>query len=160
MKVKITKKGYEYFNGMFGHVEFKDGISVQEISQPDAERLGCIVPIVKWEGDKEGEAVSIAATVGKGASQRAEVKAARLRADQLEVEKELEAEISDSAEVDAKVEVEQSTQERVYTIAELETVADKEGMPGLREIADPMGVKAKSIKELIDAIIKAQREAA
>lgn len=43
-----------------------------------------------------------------------------------------------------------------YSRAELEAIADKEGTPGLRKVADQYGVKARSIRDLIEAILKAQ----
>ena len=43
-----------------------------------------------------------------------------------------------------------------YTRAQLEAIADKKGINGLREISDPLNVKGRSVTELIDKIVEAQ----
>jgi hypothetical protein len=43
-----------------------------------------------------------------------------------------------------------------YTAAELESIASKEGIKGLRKIGDTFGVKATGIAELIALILRAQ----
>jgi hypothetical protein len=46
-----------------------------------------------------------------------------------------------------------------YTEAELEAIAGKEGIKGLRKISDPLGVKSNGIAELIALILKVQTPA-
>lgn len=55
------------------------------------------------------------------------------------------------APINANVKVAVAPTKR-YTRAELEAVADESGIQGLREIADPLGIKATSIRKLIDEI--------
>nr|WP_085000750.1 hypothetical protein [Cronobacter sakazakii] len=43
-----------------------------------------------------------------------------------------------------------------FTREELESIADSEGIAGLRQIGKPLGVKAKGIVEMIEGILKAQ----
>lgn len=43
-----------------------------------------------------------------------------------------------------------------YTRAQLEAIADKRGINGLREIGEPLEVKGRSIPELITKILEAQ----
>lgn len=44
-----------------------------------------------------------------------------------------------------------------YTREALEAIADKRGLKGLREIGEELGIKGKSIPELIDRILKGQK---
>jgi hypothetical protein len=44
-----------------------------------------------------------------------------------------------------------------YSRTALEEIAGAKGIKGLREIGDPMGVKASGIADLIEAILKAQQ---
>jgi hypothetical protein len=46
-----------------------------------------------------------------------------------------------------------------YTEADLEAIASKEGIKGLRKISDPLGVKSNGIGDLIGLILKAQAPA-
>jgi hypothetical protein len=46
-----------------------------------------------------------------------------------------------------------------YTEADLEAIAGKEGIKGLRKISDPLGVKSNGIAELIGLILKSQAPA-
>jgi hypothetical protein len=49
-----------------------------------------------------------------------------------------------------------STAQTTYTREELEKIADEKGIKGLREIADPLGLKSNSIVPLIDSILEKQ----
>jgi hypothetical protein len=50
----------------------------------------------------------------------------------------------------------EQTAAKVYTVAELEAIADRDGIVGLRKIGDPLGVKSQGIAKLISLIIEAQ----
>jgi hypothetical protein len=65
------------------------------------------------------------------------------------------AEVATQAETPAAA-VEVEVKAKVWTEEELAAVADKSGIDGLREIGTPMGVKARSIREMIDGIVAAQ----
>lgn len=49
-----------------------------------------------------------------------------------------------------------STTPTNFTREELEKIADEKGIKGIREIADPLGLKSNSIVPLIDAILEKQ----
>jgi hypothetical protein len=66
------------------------------------------------------------------------------------------AEIQESAEVvpeEAKTET--PTSGSGYTLEQLEAIADSQGIKGLRDIADPLEVKGKSVEALIEGILNA-----
>ena len=54
--------------------------------------------------------------------------------------------------------IQETAQLRLYTQEELEAVADKQGINGLRAIADPLQVKNRSIPGLIAEIVAAQQK--
>lgn len=60
------------------------------------------------------------------------------------------------ADGDAPSEGNQQSAPHIYTREELEVIADKDGIAGLRLISEPMEVRSKKITELIDGILKAQ----
>ena len=45
---------------------------------------------------------------------------------------------------------------KVWSLAELEAIADAEGIGGLREVGDILKVKGRSIDDLIQSILKIQ----
>ena len=45
MKIRILDKGFANLTGLFGNVEFVDGVSVEEVSKAEAARLGTIISI-------------------------------------------------------------------------------------------------------------------
>ena len=51
---------------------------------------------------------------------------------------------------------EPAKQIQTFTREELESIADNEGIAGLRVIGNQVGVKAKGIVEMIEGILKAQ----
>lgn len=147
MKLKITQKGFENYSGQMGMILFKDGISVYDVNERDALRLsanfrcvwdtGASVQITKWEQEPS-------APVGR-ATYRAEVREEREivggnDGDTQYVE-------DNSSDIPVKV-------TRLYTLEELEKIADDKGLKGLRDIAKPLGIKGTSINGLIQAILE------
>jgi hypothetical protein len=63
-----------------------------------------------------------------------------------------EAEALEAAKAKAAAEA----KETVWTRQELEAVGANDGIEGLRKLADPLGVKGRSITDLVDAILQAQ----
>ena len=55
--------------------------------------------------------------------------------------------------------VEEIKLDKEWTREELEAIADKEGIAGLRKIATPMGIKGQSVPSLIDKVIELVGEA-
>lgn len=144
MKIKIDKEGYEQFTGQMGTVSFVDGVSVADVSEVEAKRLGAALPIV-WL-DEKGEHAGVANVAADL------VAAYRLQAKVEEmvvgVDKEREKPVA-TAPVEPVV-------RKHYTEAELAAVADKHGIAGLREIGAVWNVKGRSIPELIKDILNAQ----
>lgn len=131
MKIKITQPGWETFTGNFGSIEFADGVSVGEVSQNEASRVAAVVRVETTEGKDPSMAQLIIDTYSDPAPLETTIAAADL----------------------PKPEVPS------YTADELAAIADKLGIKGLREIADPLGIKANSIAELIGRILAVSKPA-
>lgn len=130
-KLRLIGKGFENFTGHIGVTEFVDGLSVGTPHQMDVHRLTCTIG-ARWD---DGSASS----VGEG-YEASKNKAAPTVAEQVQ---------ADNAAAAAQV-----GQGVTYTLEQLGAIADKDGIAGLRKVAEPLGVKANSIKGLIDGILK------
>lgn len=164
--IKLLQHGFDTLTGEIGGIEFKDGVSVENISRRDADRIGASMMV---EDVDSGEQYNAASTIEK-----------KLRADRHsdmvsrenenavepaepapesapgpEVVEEPEPEEVD--EVGAELERVEEAEAKVYTEAELAQIADEDGIAGLREIAAPLGVSDKSIRGLIPKILQAQK---
>ncbi|MEO9387050.1 MULTISPECIES: hypothetical protein [Chromobacterium] len=135
-KVRLTQDGYADFTGMMGCHEFVNGLSVKELRERDARFIGASIQCVYEDGSSVNPAERFSLSfnltpeeAGKVADERA-------------------AENMEAAGVTRTL--------GSYTREGLEAVADKQGIKGLREIGNAMGVKATSVAELIDGILKAQ----
>lgn len=133
MKLKLLAPGYTDYTGLFGIVEFENGLSVEDVSEQAANRIACIVSAA-WE---DGGIVGVADRLLAGAN----VQAPDMYAKREEIEY-----IDPTGK---------SGGGAAWTKEELGEIADKNGIAGLREIGEPAGVKGNSIVGLIDAIVAA-----
>ncbi|MCG5512853.1 hypothetical protein [Ectothiorhodospira shaposhnikovii] len=145
MKLRIVEPGWEFYTGPFSGVMFLNGVSTRDVTKFEEDRIAASVRVVS----EDGQAVGAANDIIRGKDLRAEVVPESARAD-AESEK-VTVEAVQEPPVAKKV-----SDDKVWTQEELESVADSRGIAGLREIGEPLGVRSKSIKELIDGIIKAQ----
>lgn len=129
-KLRLIGKGFESYTGHIGVVEFVNGLSVGTPHQMDVHRLTCTIG-ARWDdGSPSSVGEGYEAMRNVGAPTDSEVKAQA-----------------------AKV-AEKTYEGQRYTEAELAAIADARGIAGLREIAETVGVKGKSIKDLMDSILK------
>lgn len=148
MKVKIIEPGWHGLTGQFGVHEFVDGVSVESISDSDARSLASLISIVGLddEGNETGNPSDSQAILDTYHHKAA--------VERLKSVEELDAEAAAAGKLTST----DIVVEKHYTAEELAEVADKEGIKGLRKIADPIGVKANSIAELIGKIVDFQRD--
>lgn len=143
MKIKFATPEMANFTGMFGAIEFADGVSVNEVTMADVNLYRAIttievlgedfVPEKSYDEIKNIAAVSY--TLPTNADEQ------RMAA--LAAPVEAVAEQADFSGV-------------VYTQADLEAIADKDGIAGVREIAEKMNIRGTSISKLIAAILATQ----
>lgn len=143
MKIKLVEPGYENMTGMFGSVEFEDGVSKEHVSSAEARFLASIIRVVDAETDEDpGTNAFMQAMMDTPAP----VEDPMLRG----------AAAFDKSAEQAAVPPEQAAA-TLFTRDQLEAVADKHGISGLREIGDTLGVKSTSIAGLIKEIMDAQQ---
>ena len=155
MQVRITDPGFANLTGLLGSVQFVDGVS-ENISNAEAERLGCIIKCETLEGvnpsatqrmiDVKGRGVDDLVKAGKGVSGATQPNSAQ--AAPVVEEK-----------VEEKVEVEQpqvagpASLVFNFTQEQLEALADSQGIAGLRSFAEPYGIKGRAIAEIITELM-------
>ena len=144
--LKLVQTGYETYTGPIGASEFINGISTVMIPRVDRDRLATAFQFVEFteEGVDEIPAGVAHRLVADSAIRAADQKPLER---QTEAEKEIEMAMSKIAREDERV---------IYTREELEKIADKKGINGLREVAKPWDVKHRATAELIALILQAQ----
>lgn len=128
MKLKIVEAGWKGYTGMFGVVEFVDGISVDHVNHVERNLLCSLIRVEEFD---EGVV------------------------EQPQEEKVAEPQVESDAAQDS-VATDAAPAAPGYSREKLEQIADEKGIAGLREIGDSWGVKATSIAKLIDEILEAQ----
>ncbi len=139
MKIKIIEKNWENYNGYFGSVMFEDGIG--ETDEVTATRLGCQIQI---ENVEDGEVIN---PYAPPSIREMPIESVLYERQEEKVEETVEEE-----------KVEETVEEKIYTLEELQSIADEKGIQGIREIATPMDIKGTSINVLIDGILNAQKK--
>ncbi|BEE07091.1 MULTISPECIES: hypothetical protein [Aeromonas] len=149
-KVKLTGP-YAGFSGLlFGRFAFENGVSVAKLHFLEAQLLASEargLSMLDESGKEEGH-------VYPGAMPLAE-----LEPGEMVVTLRDETENAEQIEVTVVTAIGEEQREVIDLSdipdrAGLEAIADKEGMSGLRVIADRLGVRAKSIPVLIDKILE------
>lgn len=145
MKLKLTQAGFETYTGQMGVVMFEDGLSVGDVLAIDAIRISAAIG-AEWE---DGSAANVGEMYLNNMHSPAHVGGNDINEMSMPVEEPTgkNAPVPEGTEVVA---------ESTYTEDSLADVADKEGIAGLRTIADTMSVKGTSIVGLIAGIMKAQ----
>ncbi|WP_026610714.1 hypothetical protein [Methylocaldum szegediense] len=144
-KIRLIEPGFESFTGNFGGAEFVDGVSVENLSKREVNQISCNIrcEAVDDEGNATGQAISVAESIiAYKAHTLSEIDPKALA----ETPPSVPNELASSA----------STPTNIYTREQLEAIADQKGIAGIREIADPLGIKGRSIVELIDEILTKQ----
>jgi hypothetical protein len=150
-KLRLTQPSFEAYSGQMGLLDFVDGLSTTDVDSKKAIRMAAVM-LCEWEdGGNPGVTQSLldntntSAPVfnGKQDGSDHDVAAKRVIAEPADSSLQIASEVKPVA-----------TGERL-TREQIEDLADKGGIKSLREIADPKGIKGNSIKELIEAILKA-----
>lgn len=140
VKLKITMKGMEKYTGLVGDIQFENG-ECDWIPVRTCDRIMAIMRCEIIEGDAKPyfERMKDAQSAELGIAENRRKK-----------EEEVEKKLPESPVKEQKVSLQK------YTKHSLERVADEAGISGLRLIADEFGIKEKSIRGLIEGILKAQ----
>lgn len=137
MKLRLTAAGWETYTGQMGVINFENGLSVGEVLAIDAVRVAGVIG-AEWE---DGTPANVSQIYLDNLKTEAAV---------MQDNRQPEAPV-----VEVKKVGEVAAPTVAYTEEQLAEIADKQGIAGLREIADPLGLKGNSIAGLISAILKA-----
>jgi hypothetical protein len=149
MRIKIVEPGWAGYTGIVGIVQFEEGVSIEEVSRAEADRIGATLRVETLEGKQ----VNAAQTILDMYSNKAPEERRTLTPEgepQLPPQKKIESVEEPPAHAVA----------RIWTAEDLGELADQGGINALREVAEPLGVKATAIKALIEKILEAQATAA
>lgn len=133
----IVEPGLVGSNAILQGIEFKDGKSVVPATRRQIDRIAASLRVSIEGGDEDGEDF-------KTVSQRIND-----RTTQIERDEKLERDVTVVSVKPAK------GGKKLWTQAELSAIADDKGINGLREIADPLKLRSRSIPELIGKIMEA-----
>jgi hypothetical protein len=153
MRVRLTQPGFENFTGLLGVINFKEGVSVEDVPRFESLRLSAVM---SCEG-LNGEALSLAQEILDKGDLAAPIIPDRTGEDEpreilapLPPESEPEFEEFTPETFAAMGVLPPGESEPVkLTQADLEAIADK----ALRDFADPLGIKGTSIVGLIRELI-------
>lgn len=129
MKIVIKEKGFENFTGQMGVVFFENGVSTADVMPHDAVRMSAVMNF-EWE---DGAPCNVAQRILDNMHTPA-------------------PDVTAPIVEDVPAPVMQAG--ALWTEEELGKIADEGGIAGLRAIADPLGVKDKSVAGLIDGLLK------
>lgn len=154
MKVRLTQPGWENYTGQLGIVNFVDGLSTEDVPRFNALRISATL---LCEGE-DGSALSLTQEIIDKADDEAPIMEEHLGTDEPETPVEEESTPEPEAEpgpvsepaVEAAPEV---GDHRIWTQAELEAIADEQGIKGVRQIADSLDIRSNSIAGLINEMI-------
>lgn len=139
MKLRLTQGGFESYTGQMGVIFFENGLSVSDVLPVDAVRVAGVVG-AEWE---DGSPANVGQLYLDAVNNPAPV-----------FERVVVEEVSEKASEKAP-DIEAAVDPIVrYSEDDLAAVADKDGIAGLRKIAEPLGIKDKSIGGLMAAILK------
>lgn len=133
MKIKLTDAGWANLTGFFGAVEFIDGVSVNDVSHAEAARMASLVQLECVDtGSNPSPAQQILDTWASPMALAT-------------TPTEPENAVAGTPTAGAKV----------WTHDELAAIADTKGIKGLREIAEPLGLRDNKTADLIVKILAA-----
>ncbi len=161
MKLKLTGAGFSNYTGQMGVVFFKDGLSVHDVSPQDALRIAGSIG-AEWEN---GAPANVGDVYNQNMHTPAPHEGQQIGLDLLRSVVGIQNADDAMAKSEAVAHlqtggvVEKPAQEKPaakYTDKDLEAIADKEGIVGLRAVAAEYGVKGNSIAALIEGILAKQ----
>lgn len=165
MKLRLLQPGFEHYTAQLGVVTFEDGLSNDDVSKMDALRISGVMHC-EWEDgtspslsqqlleNNQMSAPILGDHLGAGTSVEDNPVLEQTNFTDGAAEVEIVSNQKDRPEVVEVVDLGEEVQPKFWTQAELEAIADASGIKGLRDIADPLGIKGQSINGLIAELIQ------
>ena len=145
MKLRLTQQHYETFTGQMGVTFFENGLSTDNVKPSDAVRMAAQF-LCAWE---DGTTASVAQSLLDHSHATIGTLPPEMNADQAIAQASQESILAAAKLKDPRVDQAPSD---FYSEAQLSEIADSQGIKGLRAIAEPLGIKSNSIKEMITAL--------
>ena len=146
--LKVSGDKWKGYTGVLGMVRFVDGVSTEKLPRWQRDKMAAAMNFVEIDADGNEQPAGAAYRMIREYAERAAPVSQLSR----QSEGEKNAEIAAAQVALAKVPA-------VLTRAELEAIAEKQGIKGLREIGKKWNVKHRAIPTLIEMILDAQEKA-
>lgn len=137
-KLVIKESGWAGFTGPLFGIEFVNGESVTQYTQMQMRQVSAMISVQTVDGHNPSVTQQMVDTQNTPM-------------DRDMVRNEQTGELTTGAAM-----AEAIKPRRIWTVEELNAVADDKGISGIREIADPLNVHGREIAALIVAIMKSQ----
>jgi len=149
--LKITQKGWDGYTGVLGDVPFEDGVSLENVSTADSKRLASIIQMEERDSGKDPSVSQELIDTRHMTLGEHEGFVRQKSVDNASVDetKAFTAEPSKPSDSDKSYS---------YTMEDLEAVADKGGIEGLREFASEYDVRGGSIRAIINSLMAVKQE--
>lgn len=161
MKIRILDKGFAKLTGLFGTVEFVDGVSVEDVSAAEAARLGTILSIENADtGINPSTTQLMVDTHKKNMHELGLVSANIVHSSELPKVEVPVVVTPEAGEAPKTPEAQGSAGPVVldwtFTVDDLDAIVKKEGVAGLRTFAEPYDVNDRSIAGLVQKLMEAK----
>lgn len=167
-KCRLTSGAWTNYTGSMGFgAMFEDGLSVDKLTARQIARIGSSTELVHADTGEQVGPSALHNFIHDKNMQVAEKLQSKKEADKEEedqrailIQQEKERKAQEEANLaEARAKAEAAIEEAViYSREELEAIGSNEGISGLREIGDELGVKGRAISDLIDEIIAKQNQ--
>jgi hypothetical protein len=137
-KLKIVEPGWANYTGPLYGIDFVNGVSTTIYSQMQAQQVSAMIRIETEEGKNPSVAQQIV-----------DSKHTPMDADMVR-------DFSNGELTTATALNEALKPVRVWTVEELNAIADTQGINGLRVLAEPLGVRGREIAAVIQGILEKQ----
>lgn len=163
MKLKLTGSGFENFTGQMGALDFVDGVSVGDVSPVDARRVAGVITAI-WLDSEQSPNVAESLLLNQDTPASTDLNASGIDPiaafPHVDIKKPDDSgeSVTPVAPVESKSDEQilmEQAAELYWSEKELGEIADKEGIKGIRAIADPAGIKGNSVAGLISDILAA-----
>lgn len=148
---RLASEGFKDYTGIFGGVQFENGVTNDALTLRQVNNIGGILVLEKVLSN--GDFFQ----VGPHSTDPVSIDYIRHLAEETSIAYEATLVVNKDAyvSVDPITLVETPVVSNAkYTREELELIADKTGISGLREISDSYGIKARSVAEIINALLE------
>lgn len=158
MKIRILDKGFAKLTGLFGTVEFVDGVSVEDVSAAEAARLGTILSIENADTGINPSTTQLMVDTHKKNMHELGLVSANI-VHSSELPKEVVIETPEAGEAPAKAPEASAgpvVLDWTFTEDDIDAIVKKEGVAGLRSFAEPYDINDRSIAGLVQKLMEAK----